>query len=186
MRITLRPNSLRLVREVSRRTMATTSTATEEKLSTSKAEGDISSVFSSLTGAKLPPLPPRFAEVKKRLISGNEEAVQTAWDGLLPRLKREIECIHSMGPRVVPTIDFKDLKKPGDDFKKAMTKHGVAVVKGVVPPEVALKWKQDIREYIKENPHTKCRLPSSDTDLGSFRSNTWTAADFFHHSLPAR
>ena len=138
-----------------RRYMNTTSATTPEKLSTSKAEGDISSVFSSLTGGKLEPLPQRFAELKKGLIAGNEEAVQAAWDGLLPRLKREIDSIHSMGPRAVPSIDFKDIKKPGEDFTKAMKKHGVAVVRGVVAPEVALQWKQDIRDYIKANPQTK-------------------------------
>lgn len=66
-----------------------------------------------------------------------------------------------MGPRVVPIIDFKDIKKPGNDFNKAMKKHGVVVVRGVVPPEVALKWKQDIKGYIEENPHTKGGLYSS-------------------------
>ena len=56
----------------------TTSTqaATAVKLSTSKAEGDISSVFSSLSGAERPPLPQRFAELKKNLITGHEEQVK--------------------------------------------------------------------------------------------------------------
>lgn len=131
------------------------------KLSTSKAEGDISSVFSSLSGAERPPLPQRFAELKKNLITGHEEQVKAAWNDLLPRLKREIECIHSMGPRVVPTIDFEDVQKGsiGDDFTKAMKRHGVAVVKGVVPKEQAIRWKEDAREYIKKNPHTKGKEP---------------------------
>lgn len=134
-----------------------TQAATAEKLSTSKAEGDISSVFSSLSGASRPPLPQRFAELKKHLIAGHEEQVKAAWNDLLPRLRREIECIHSMGPRVVPTIDFKDVKKGtvGEDFNKAIKRHGVAVVKGVVPEEQAVKWKEDAREYINNNPHTK-------------------------------
>ena len=134
-----------------------TQAATAEKVSTSKAEGDISSVFSSLSGASRPPLPQRFAELKKHLIAGHEDQVKAAWNNLLPRLRREIECIHSMGPRVVPTIDFRDVKKGtvGEDFTKAMKRHGVAVVKGVVPEEQALQWKSDAREYIKKNPHTK-------------------------------
>lgn len=83
------------------------------------------------------------------------------WNDLLPRLKREIECIYSMGPRVVPTIDFKDVKKGsvGEDFKKSMKRHGVAVVRGVVPEEQALHWKEGAREYIKKNPQTKGKTP---------------------------
>lgn len=146
-----------LPRQTSLHRYATSQTATVEKLASSKAEGDISSVFYSLSGAERPPLPQRFAHLKKHLIAGHEEQVKTAWNDLLTRLKREIDCIHSMGPRVVPTIDFKDVKKGivGEDFNIAMKRHGVAVVKGVVPEEQALKWKGDAREYINKNPHTK-------------------------------
>ena len=149
-------------RQISLRRYATsTQAATAEKLSTSKAEGDISSVFSSLSGAERPPLPQRFAKLKEHLIAGHEEQVKAAWNDLLPRLRREIDCIHYMGPRVVPTIDFKDVKKGsvGEDFNKALKRHGVSVVKGVVPGEQALQWKEDAREYIKKNPHTKGKTP---------------------------
>lgn len=155
--ISLKTNSTSARRTAVRSYATSAQAATAEKLSTSKAEGDISSVFSSLSGAERPPLPQRFADLKKHLIAGHEEQVKAAWNELLLRLRREIDCIHSMGPRVVPTIDFKDVKKGsvGEDFNKAMKRHGVAVVKGVVPEEQALQWKEDAREYIKKNPHTK-------------------------------
>lgn len=42
---------------------------------------------------------------------------------------------------MVSTIDFKDMKKGsvGEDFNKALKRHGVAVIKGVEPEEQALQ-----------------------------------------------
>lgn len=65
-----------------------------------KEAGDISSVFPSLSGKKPDPLPPRFAELKKSLIRGNEEALTDSWHRLLSSLKREIEEIRSEGSDV--------------------------------------------------------------------------------------
>lgn len=132
--------------------------------SESRKEGDISSVFSSLNGLEQKPLPQRFAELKKRLISGNEDAVRHAWNALLPQLRSEIEEIKSKGPAIVPELDFKDIHQPNSqaEFSQRLKKTGVAVIRGVVSEEEALGWKAEIREYIKQNPQTKgCSLPFS-------------------------
>jgi Protein of unknown function (DUF1479) len=60
---------------------------------TTKEVGDISSVFPSLSGKAQEPLPPRFSDLKKRLISGNEDAVKASWQRLLVSLRDEIEQI---------------------------------------------------------------------------------------------
>ena len=65
-----------------------------------KEVGDISSVFPSLSGKKAEPLPPRFGDLKKALIRGNEDAVTTSWHRLLASLKKEIETIRSEGTNV--------------------------------------------------------------------------------------
>ena len=65
-----------------------------------KAEGDISAVFPSLSGQTPPPLPQRFAELKRKLIRGNEDAVQKSWVRLLASLEREIEEIKTRGSEV--------------------------------------------------------------------------------------
>ena len=123
----------------------------------SRKEGDISSVFSSLSGEVQKPLPQRFAEQKQRLINGNEDAVRHAWNTLLPQLRREIEEIKSTGPAIVPELDFKDIDHPDtqQDFAKRLKKTGVAVIRDVVSQEEALGWKAEIIEYIKQNPQTK-------------------------------
>lgn len=66
-----------------------------------KEVGDISSVFPSLSGKKADPLPPRFSELKKALIKGNEDAVKASWQRLLESLKTEVQEIKSMGSEVL-------------------------------------------------------------------------------------
>lgn len=61
--------------------------------SLTKDAGDISSVFPSLSGKASDPLPARFSGLKKRLIKGNEDAVQASWQRLLVSLREEIEEI---------------------------------------------------------------------------------------------
>jgi hypothetical protein len=122
---------------------------------TRKKEGDISSVFMSLNGTAQQPLPERYASLKRRLIFGNEDAVRKSWHRLLKQLETEIKEIKELGPAIVPDIDFSDIQKAPESYKQNLKKTGVTVIRGVVPKNEALKYKADIREYIKNNPHTK-------------------------------
>ena len=122
---------------------------------TQKRAGDISDAFVSLSGKAFEPLPPRYADIKRRLMAGHEVALKASWQRLLTSLKEEIPIIAQSGPSVVPEIDFKDINNPSDHFQREYRKRGVAVVRNVIPDEEALKWKEDIREYIRQNPHTK-------------------------------
>lgn len=69
-----------------------------------KEAGDISSVFPSLSGKPAEPLPPRFAEIKKSLIKGNEAAVADSWQRLLASLRREVDEIKAQGSSVSTSI----------------------------------------------------------------------------------
>ncbi|GLA53892.1 hypothetical protein AnigIFM63604_011196 [Aspergillus niger] len=140
--------SLKAPVSFSGRGLATTSQAPRK-------EGDISSVFVSLSGAKEKALPPRFADQKKRLIAGREEAVKKSWDRLLHRLREEVRTIERMGSDVVPTIDFKDIKTASKDFRRELRKRGVAVVRGVIPEAEARRYKEEIEEYVRANPQTR-------------------------------
>ena len=60
-----------------------------------KAEGDISSVFSTFSGKKSPPLPERFRELKRNLTTGLEEDLQKSWDELVEVLKVRTEEVAS-------------------------------------------------------------------------------------------
>jgi len=120
-----------------------------------KKEGDISSVFISLSGITPPPLPERFAAIKRELVGGNEDRVRASWKRLLERLAVENDTIARLGPKVIPQIEFADLSKPSEGFISEVKKRGVAVVKGVVPHDEARGYKSEIEEYVKANPWTK-------------------------------
>jgi len=127
-----------------------------------KKEGDISSVFTSLNGAKSQPLPPRFAALKSQLIAGHEDAVNASFKRLLSTLRSEIKTIAQAGSTIVPEIDFEDIGNHSrvQAFEKGLKKRGVAVIRGVVSEEEALKWKEEVTDYVRRNPQTKAFPPN--------------------------
>ncbi|KAH7138359.1 hypothetical protein B0J11DRAFT_500583 [Dendryphion nanum] len=120
-----------------------------------KRAGDISDAFASLSGQVFKPLSPEYADLKRRLIQGNEDAVRESWDRLLDDLRREIPLIVDLGSRVIPEIEFRHLDCASEEFSGELRKRGVAVVRGVVEEKEVLRWKEDIRDYIRQNPQTK-------------------------------
>jgi hypothetical protein len=73
---------------------------------TTKAAGDISSVFPSLRPDYQPePLPPRFRDLKMRFFEKNQKALQQSWKRLLPSLEEEVEKIKSKGSDVCDLIN---------------------------------------------------------------------------------
>lgn len=68
---------------------------------TTKAAGDISSVFPSLRPDYKPePLPPRFKDLKSQYFEKNEEVLKQSWKRLLPSLEEEVDKIKSKGSDV--------------------------------------------------------------------------------------
>lgn len=126
-----------------------------------KKEGDISDAFASLSGMQWEPLEPRFRDVKERLIAGHEEAVHESWNRLLASLREETATISKLGPKIIPTIDFKDIDNASDEFRTEHKKRGVAVIRNVVPQDEVFGWKDELRAYIKANPHTKAFPPDN-------------------------
>jgi Protein of unknown function (DUF1479) len=123
----------------------------------SKKEGDISSVFVSLSGAAATKLPDRFTDIKRDLIRGNEEKLTNSWKRLLKQLAVENRVVAAHGPNVVPQIEYEELSKPSDQFMEAVNKRGVAVIRGVVPEAEARGYKGEVEEYVRANPWTKGR-----------------------------
>ncbi|KAI0108829.1 DUF1479-domain-containing protein [Hypoxylon sp. NC0597] len=136
--------------------MAATQTQTQ-----TKREGNISDSFISLSGAAAPPLPPRFLELKKTLISGHEDHVVNSWNRLLAELKRENKSIIEKGPQIIPNLNFSDLDTDLAKFRKELEKRGVAVIRGVLPEDEARSFKDEIEEYVRQNPQTKAFPPDN-------------------------
>ncbi|KIX10447.1 uncharacterized protein Z518_01530 [Rhinocladiella mackenziei CBS 650.93] len=132
--------------------------------SLTKEAGDISSVFPSLSGKKPDPLPPRFSDLKKSLIKGNEDAVTASWHRLLSSLKKEIGEIRSEGSNIIPSIEYRDVvagtvPRPKLD---AVRHRGTAVIRNVLPKEEALDLKQRVEEYIAANKSKVRAFPPDD------------------------
>ena len=133
-----------------------TATLAQQRSRGPRKEGDISSVFASLSGS-VTPLPPRFADIKSKLIHNREAAIQASWSRLLKALRSEIDHISSAGSDIIPSMEFSEINNHSRvlPFASALKKRGAAVIRGVVEQEVALSWKEEIRSYIKANPATK-------------------------------
>ena len=123
----------------------------------SKAAGDISSVFPSLSGVHSPPLPPRFADLKRRLIQGHETHVRDSWHRLLADLRKEVDVIKTLGSQVIPELEFRNMHdmEKRTSFRDGLRKRGVGLIRGVVSEREALGWKELLKRYIQSNPSTK-------------------------------
>ena len=146
-----------LVRALSRARRSNLSVLSRSMASqtTSKKEGDISSVFVSLSGSPTAPLPARFADMKRDLIRGKEDRLVRSWQRLLSRLISENETVAQLGPKSIPQVEFKDLNNVSEDFITEVKKRGVAVIRGVIPQDEARGYKEEIEAYIRANPWTK-------------------------------
>lgn len=133
--------------------------STSQAPTKSKPEGDISSVFVSLSSSSSPPppLPPRFAALKSQLVHNHEEKLQASWERLLDQLKTETALIRDKGSSIVPEVEFADIRngRVPEGFRQALTERGVGVVRAVVSEGEALGWKEGIRDYLRRNPGTK-------------------------------
>ncbi|OHE91102.1 hypothetical protein CORC01_13584 [Colletotrichum orchidophilum] len=120
-----------------------------------KKEGDISSIFVSLSGTAREALPDRFRALKKDLVAGHEEAVVASWGRLLRALREENEVVRERGPAIIPSVEFKDLEGDVERLKGEIRKRGAAVVRGVVDEKEARGYKEEVEEYVRKNPSTK-------------------------------
>ncbi|KAF4976962.1 hypothetical protein FZEAL_6432 [Fusarium zealandicum] len=127
-------------------------------------QGPSSSMFAQTTEPI--PLPLRFARIKQCLIAGKEAEIKASWTRLLVKLKSDIETVADAGPDIFPSIAFEDLKNPSaaDDFSAQLKERGVAVIRSVIPRNVAAQWKADTDAYLQEDPRSQ-RLPTHDPHL---------------------
>ncbi|RDL29969.1 Clavaminate synthase-like protein [Venustampulla echinocandica] len=160
-RTRLSTNIPRLTRALLHHRHVTTSTQSQFK---SKKEGDISSVFVSLSSGAVEPLPERFADVKRQLVGGREGKISASWRRLLKALEQEVETISTRGPAIIPTIKYEELDANLPDFQADLKKRGAAVIRNVVPQSEARAYKEEIERYVKANPSTKA-FPQDDPQV---------------------
>lgn len=125
-----------------------------------KKEGDISSVFVSLSGVKPEPLPERFHKLKQSLIAGHEDAVIASWERLLAALRRENAIVAAKGPAVLPEVSFRHLREDLRRQRDEIHRRGAVVIRGVVDEAEARAYKAEVEAYVAKNPQTKGEFSS--------------------------
>ena len=120
-----------------------------------KKEGDISDAFVSLSGTERQPLPHRYLELKKSLVSGHEDRLIDSWKRLLKELKIETDFVAKHGLAVIPSIEFDDIESSLVSHSSEIRKRGVVVVRNVIPEMEARAYKDEIEEYVRHNPSTR-------------------------------
>ncbi|PHH62811.1 hypothetical protein CDD81_6703 [Ophiocordyceps australis] len=126
-----------------------------------KKQGNISDSFWSFSGSERPSLPDRFRQLKLDLIQGYEEDLVESWATLLQRLNKENAEVAEKECNVIPQIEFQHLGRDCQELKSEILKRGVVLVRGVIPEPEARAYKEQIEEYIRQNPHTKAFPPNN-------------------------
>ncbi|EIW54320.1 DUF1479-domain-containing protein [Trametes versicolor FP-101664 SS1] len=115
-----------------------------------KKEGTIMDIFTNLT-SEGPPFPPRFADLKKEICT-DPEAITQSWRSVLRELEGATREIEQRGSEMILQVPYSDVEKGlSEEQLKTLKKTGVLIVKGGVPKEEALAWKQSIRDYVAAN-----------------------------------
>ncbi|KAF2152220.1 DUF1479 domain protein [Myriangium duriaei CBS 260.36] len=154
--------------------------ATTAKVKPSKQEGDISSVFVSLSGGASPELAERYANVKSALVRGKEKQISNSWKRLLEELQHEKTLVRAKGPSIIPQIPFSELDHPSEAFIRELKHRGVAVVRGVIDEREARAYKEQVEDYVRANPWTKA-FPSHDPQVFELY---WSAPQIAARSHP--
>ncbi|PSS32223.1 hypothetical protein PHLCEN_2v1992 [Hermanssonia centrifuga] len=111
-------------------------------------EGTIQDLFTALTHEG-PPLPQRFSDLKKELFT---EQLVESWRDVLKELETTTEEVAAKGTDNIPQVDYTSITNGlSEQQVKNVKKAGAIIVKGGVPKEEALAWKQAIRDYAKAN-----------------------------------
>ncbi|KAH0390869.1 DUF1479-domain-containing protein, partial [Aureobasidium melanogenum] len=103
-----------------------------------KREGDTSDAFSSLSGLAPAPL-----------------ELQMSFHRLLDALKEEIAVVKALKSKVIPEIDFRDIKDASTKFSAEYKSRGAAIIRNVIPPVEIMEMKEELQKYIAANPQTK-------------------------------
>lgn len=141
---------------IRRMTTKATSMSSMMKSYVGKPEGDISSVFASLSGDDMnKPLDNRYAQLKSEIIQGYEQQIEDSWQRLLNNLKEQNSIIRSSKSNLIPQINFNEMENLSNSLKDEIRTRGVMIIRDVLPDDFALELKRDVEKYIKDNPQTK-------------------------------
>ncbi|KAI0669555.1 DUF1479-domain-containing protein [Trametes maxima] len=98
-----------------------------------------------------PPLPARFSDLKKEMCV-DPAALERSWRDVLEELEGATKEIRERGAEMILQVPYADIERGlSEEQLRTLKKTGVVIVRGGVPKEEALGWKQSIKDYIAAN-----------------------------------
>ena len=140
---------------------ASTLNPSSSKPTTTKEQGDISSVFPSLSGKQFEPLPERFRELKRKLFG---EGLRESWTRLGKDLSAEVSRVAGVGSQSIPSIEYGKIERGEvtEGEVEKIRRAGCVVIRNVIPSRLALEYKAQAREYIADNKARVRAFPPDD------------------------
>ncbi|KAI1506419.1 hypothetical protein F5X99DRAFT_2388 [Biscogniauxia marginata] len=137
----------------------------------------------SFYGTQPVPLPSRFGSLKRRLVAGHEPALEASWGRLIAALRDEVKHIERHGSDLIPSIDFSEIDDAAkvEPFGARLKRHGIGVIRGVVPPADASSWVEETKKYL-ETKHDFKPPPAQDPTCFDF---FWTPAQVRSRAHPS-
>ncbi|KAF8960034.1 hypothetical protein BDZ97DRAFT_1906016 [Flammula alnicola] len=100
-------------------------------------------------------LPARFADLKATIAASYPDFEQNAtrsWGEILQELDKVTKIIKEEGVDYIPQVNFADLNNLSKEEVEKIKRRGTVVIKDVVPDEQAMKWKEQLAEFVTVNP----------------------------------
>lgn len=132
-----------------------------------REEGNISSVFASLSGETEKPFPPRFAELKRTIIGdeANQTRLLAGWKSLTARLAEIAKEIEEKQQDIIPQTTYNEfINSQSDELNARIKNCGAVIIRQVVDQQTALKWLEDVKAYVAKNPSVK-GFPENDKQV---------------------
>ncbi|KAJ7181019.1 DUF1479-domain-containing protein [Mycena filopes] len=129
-----------------------------------KQPADISDAFSSLSSPdKKNVFPPSFAELKRTIWT--DGLIQT-WKEVLEELEVSAAQIAERVDSMIPSVTMESIQNglSAEELANIRTAACV-VVRGVIPKEEVLAWKQDIRDYVAAHPGQVKGFPADNVQV---------------------
>ncbi|KAG8913851.1 hypothetical protein FRC01_004351, partial [Tulasnella sp. 417] len=89
--------------------------------------------------------PERFADLKKQIATGNEEAMKRSWNEVIEALAERTKEIAKAGPEYIPQVEFSELSSLSKDEVARIRRVGSVIIRNIVDDDVALGYKEALK-----------------------------------------
>lgn len=152
-----------------------------EKLTGLKKPGNILSAFKTDINDVLPD---KYKIIKKELVQRcGENELQASWIRLTEEFDKEIQLIKEKGSAIIPQIEFSAILENNGKFPSSVAdeirKRGCVVIRNVLDRAEALKYKQDVKQYINNHKGKIAGFPGMNFRLSIRKRNPCTHSPIY-------